>query len=288
MATVTGGVSYGLYTLAKVHFESLLPYLYYANSVSSQRYVLPLIAPPTPPQLEQDKSEIDASFSRAFALIDQLATDTAAIKSAEVERSEKLDSALQEVESVLSELKIASKRREDDSRRIGDEVRALKDMIPKALEGWKADGDGKLKDLGTELSSLKKLVGNRMGNGGFQASTARPYGSPYGERGSASGTSTPRDYLMSGPSQPSSNVSENREDPTATLGTSATPAPAPGVNVPKKQGSSSFNLDNKPAGKAAIPAWQMAASGGRNKASSTTTNTVNSNEATPNENGVEP
>ena len=40
MATVVGGASYGLWVL-------------------TQRYIKPLIAPPTPPQLEQDKAAID-------------------------------------------------------------------------------------------------------------------------------------------------------------------------------------------------------------------------------------
>ena len=235
--------------------------------------MLPLIAPPTPPQLEQDKTEIDASFNRAFALIDQLATDTAAIKTAESERTERLDTALQEVESVLSDLKLSNKRREEDSRRIGDEVRALKDAIPKALEGWKSDGDGKLREIGNELSSLKKLVGNRMGNAGPQPPMGRPYGLSIGDR-TVSGTNTPRDLSVSGRPYSSSGTgngnpgTENKDEPATVIGTSRTPSPPPpsqGVSAHRREGSSSLNLDNKPAparGRAAIPAWQMAASSG--------------------------
>ncbi|KAK0258177.1 hypothetical protein B0A54_00241 [Friedmanniomyces endolithicus] len=79
MATLLGGVGYGLYWTA-------------------QRYITPLIAPPTPPQLEQDKSHIDASFDKAFALLDQLATDTQELKDSEKARTERLDQALSEVE----------------------------------------------------------------------------------------------------------------------------------------------------------------------------------------------
>ena len=35
-----------------------------------------MIAPPTAPQLEQDKMAIDESFEKAFSLLDQLAKDT--------------------------------------------------------------------------------------------------------------------------------------------------------------------------------------------------------------------
>ena len=224
--------------------------------------MLPLIAPPTPPQLEQDKSEIDASFSRAFALIDQLATDTSAIKSAEEERTKKLDTALQEVESVVNELKTASKRREDDGRSIADEVRALKDLIPKALEGWKADGDGRLKELGTELNSLKKLVGNRVGSGASQVPIGKPYGSAYSERATGSGSSTPRDPLGPGPQPSKDSMSEKQEDSVTNTGTSAS---APGVNIPKRDASGSFNFASRTSGRAAIPAWQMAAAESKGK-----------------------
>ena len=232
-----------------------------AKSYSLKRYVAPLIAPPTPPQLEQDKSEIDASFTRAFALIDQLAADTAAIKSAETERTEKLDATLQDVESAISDLKIANKRREDENRRIGDEVRALKDLIPKALEGWKADGDGRLKELGSELNSLKKLVGNRVGSGNAQIPSGRSYVSAYTERMNASG-STPQDHLASTPQYPASSTDKAEESESSSVTASA---PAPGVNVPKRESTSPLSFKDRTSGRAAIPAWQMAATSNKGK-----------------------
>ena len=234
----------------------------------AQRYVMPLISPPTPPQLEQDKASIDASFTRAFDLIDQLATDTAALKTAEAERTEKLDTALQEVESVISELKTANKRREDDSRRIGDEVRALKDLIPKALEGWKADGDSRLKDLGTELKSLKMLVGNRVGNQAPTTTTGRAFGSGYGG-GSASGSSTPRDSYTPGLPHTLNSTNENPSSPSS----SSTVTSNSGGSLPKRETSNAFNFDGKSTSRAAIPAWQMAAAGNKNKGSATPTAT---------------
>lgn len=142
MATVTGGVGYGLYFLTK-------------------RYVYPLIAPPTPPQLESDKASIDRKFDEAFTLLETLKTDTAALKTAEEERKAHVDAALTEVETVVQSLKDAGKRREDESKRVGDEVRSLRDLIPKALEGQKDQQKKALEDLQTELQSLKSLVINR-------------------------------------------------------------------------------------------------------------------------------
>ena len=198
---------------------------------------MPLISPPTPPQLEQDKSDIDASFTRAFNLIDQLATDTETLKNAETERTAKLDTALHEVESVMSELKLASRRREEEGKRISDEVRALKDMIPKALEGWKSEGDGRLKELGNELKGLKVLIGTRVGGLPAPPSPVRGFGV------NRSGNNTP----------------------------SSVPAPTPGYTYNDKDGrptapeSNGIYGDRRPNSRAAIPAWQMAAAGDKNK-----------------------
>lgn len=228
MATVTGGVSYSLYVLAK-------------------RYISPLISPPTPPQLESDKASIDESFSRAFALIDQLAADTAALKSSEAERNEKLDSTLHDVESVISDLKAANTRREAESRILADQVRGLKDLVPKALEGWKASGDGKLEDLGAELRSLKKLVGNRVGNvsGSQQPLMGRPFTASAVTREKASSSGGPSGLTAAG-----RNELEDVQDDVV----GSTPAPAPGVTSPKREAPSGFQ-----SGRAAIPSWQMTA-----------------------------
>ncbi|KAI5301891.1 peroxisomal membrane protein pex14 [Ascosphaera pollenicola] len=143
MATTVAGVGYGVYSLSK-------------------KYIAPLIAPPTPPQLQQDKESIDEQFSRAFALIDQLAADTTALKHAEETRADKLDTALKDVESVTSDLKLSSRRRDEDIRRISEEIRTLKDGIPKAIEGERKGYERRLTELGAELKSLKVLLSNRL------------------------------------------------------------------------------------------------------------------------------
>jgi peroxin-14 len=210
---------------------------------SFQRYVVPLVAPPTPPQLEQDKQNIDEQFTRAFALIDQLATDTTALKSAEEARTERLDAALREVENVVSELKASSRRRDDDTRRINDEIRNLKDSIPKALEGAREGNENRLKELGSELKSLKVLLSNRLSAGNAPAS-------------STSGRTV-------GPATPT----EPSDSPATTNGASAaSPSNVPASTTPAApsltQTTSSQNA-NSPLSQlgrsASIPAWQMAA-----------------------------
>ncbi|KAL4764317.1 putative peroxisomal membrane anchor protein (Pex14) [Aspergillus foveolatus] len=230
MATVMGGVSYGLYFVAK-------------------RYIAPLIAPPTPPQLEQDKQHIDEQFSRAFALIEQLSTDTAALKTAEEARTEKLDATLRDVETLVADLKSASRRRDDETRRINDEVNALKDAIPKALEGAREGNENRLRELGTELKSLKTLLGNRLGG------NASP--SPV----------TPR----------ASDTTASNAESTSSSTTSATNGTAPTASQPETPSGSAQPPSANPANplsrfskSPSIPAWQLAAANRSKPASPST------------------
>ncbi|KAI9789011.1 MAG: peroxisomal membrane protein pex14 [Piccolia ochrophora] len=245
MATLMSGVSYGLYVVAK-------------------RYIYPLIAPPTAPQLEQDKKSVEESFERAFALLEQLSSDTETLKTSEQARTERLDTALREVESVIGELKATGRRREDESRRIGDEVRGLKDLIPKALDAQKETTNTRLKELNTELKGLKTLVGNRMGAAPRTSSAngttgAAPSGSSHG-----SGTATPSNGASTdtvtngGPVGGASGASEGDKR-------SNTPSNVrPSFSGPKD--SPSVGSSGSRAG---IPAWQMAAAS-KNSASGQT------------------
>ncbi|KAH9871686.1 hypothetical protein J1614_005941 [Plenodomus biglobosus] len=242
MATVMGGVSYGLYFTAK-------------------RYIMPLIQPPTQPQLEQDKASVDESFKRAFDLLEQLNTDTSALKASEEARTSRLDDALGEVESVLASLKESSKRQGDDNRRIEDDVRGLRDLIPKALDAQKESTDTRLKELSTELKSLKTLIGNRMGSGTVRpTSTASSYYGAGQAQSQAStpningisSTSTPQPSSIPTPSEQTNGTSNAESQATGSIASTSTSTPAAEKSVPA-------SYSRLPAGRAAIPAWQMAA-----------------------------
>ncbi len=236
MATVTSGVGYGLYTVAKVPF---LPKKKTNLTLTlPQRYVLPLISPPTPPQLEADKASIDASFNGAFALIDQLATDTAELKEKETQRTEKLDTTLKGVDAVIEDLKEANKRRDVENRIIVDQIDGLKDQVPKALEGWKASGDAKLEELSQEMQSLKRLLENRVGRSGGTSKSTGKHSTPT----AANENENAKDITSSPTSNNLVTGTPNSESPSTTS------VPAPGITAPKQN-------DRK-----AIPAWQRAAS----------------------------
>ena len=249
MATVMGGASYGLYVMAK-------------------RYIIPLIAPPTTPQLEQDKSAIDASFEKAFALLDQLQTDTSTLKAAEESRTQRLDSAVTELESVVAALKEQDRRREDDARRNTDEIRGLRDLIPQALEAQKEGQEERLKELGAELKSLKTLVGNRVGISATSgsASAQKSTGST-GVRSSMYGSVTSVSGV-NGTATENGSVSPTLPTPSGTsdsqaAGAAATPS-AVGANTPAPDRSQNVITPfssgfGSSRGGASIPAWQLAA-----------------------------
>lgn len=212
-----------------------------------------MISPPTPSQLASDKAAVDESFSRAFALIDQLASDTANLKLAETERTEKLDVTLGDVESVIADLKAANSRREIESRILSDQVLGLKDLVPKALDGWKAAEDKKLEDLGAELRSLKLLVANRLSLGAAsQASSSRSYPS-----------SAAKDRPDIGGTSGSASVANAGED---SQGSTASAIPESGVTAPKQESIGRYQS----GGKVSIPLWQMPATAGKGKGVSDT------------------
>lgn len=249
MATVMGGVGYGLYFITK-------------------RYIYPLVSPPTPDRLEQDKSLVDEQFDKAFSTLEQLAKDTDELKQSEKERTEKLDKVLEELESFMRDSKSASRRHEDETERLREEMKGLKGVIPKSMSANKEFTDNRLKEITNEVKSLRALIGQRMNNttatppssiavppppaissNGFLMPLGSTMGMP-----TASAVSTPGIDMMakeigdakqavrdeSSPPQSSSS----KQDYLSALGSRSSPF-----------GS------GMPAQKASIPAWQLVASG---------------------------
>jgi peroxin-14 len=248
MATVVSGASYGLYVLA-------------------ERYVKPLILPPTPPQLEQDKAAIDEQFNRAFALIDTLSSDTTALKAAEEARTQKLDTVLADVEAVVAELKSANIRREEDS-------------LPTAMEGVKQSSERQLKELSSELASLKTLMGNRMSG----APSSTPYlPSASSLRDKTASTASSQQASVAPEPVPGGSSNVTGSSPATTVPAyghsgSAAARPIPTTSRSSQFAStSSYGAGSASAGKATIPAWQMAAQNKVKEAAATPSTSGNVN-----------
>lgn len=226
MATVVGGVGYSMYWIAK-------------------RYIYPLIAPPTPPQLEQDKASIDASFEKAFALLDQLATDTQELKDSEQERKQRMDHALAEVESVIGKMKEANETRELEAKRMARELEDIKEQIPQAIQKEKETTEGRLKDLAAEMKSLKTLVSNRMGGGGAPQRTTPSFSWHATNAINGTGAPAPAPAVQS-PETSGTNVAVEDGEKSASV-------------LPERAPSSSPYGGRTLGGKAQIPSWQLAA-----------------------------
>ena len=207
-----------------------------------QRYVVPLIAPPTHPQLEQDKAAIDEEFNKAFALIDNLASDTAELKASEAERTEKLDGTLKDIDTVITDLKSSNTKREAEGRIVADQVRELKSLVPEALQKWKANGDARLDELAQEVASLKKLLENRVGRSG--------------------GNSTPMGRSSQYPVVNGNAGGVKSGEESALASTDAVDGSSSSKDIPTQPGGATSHKKGAQGSerKAAIPAWQMAAS----------------------------
>jgi len=122
--------------------------------------------------------------------------------------------------------------------------------VPKALEGWKEKEDKRVEELGNEVRSLRLLLQNRVGGGvGAQTPAGSGQGQSYGYRGALGGEQERTSSPGVGGAGVSGRVEAGNEGAVA-------PAPAPGITVPKREASASRGFGS---GRAAIPAWQMAA-----------------------------
>lgn len=161
---------------------------------------------------------------------------------------------------MISDLKTANSRREAESRILADQVHGLRDLVPKALDGWKAAEDKKLEDLGAELRSLKLLVANRLGAGaGPQASSSnRSYpGSAAKEKPDNNSNGGISDSTLVANSGEDSQ--DGRAPSGAASGAAASGASESGTTIPKPASTGRY----QGSGRVAIPAWQMAATGGK-------------------------
>ncbi|TQS34000.1 hypothetical protein Golomagni_05637 [Golovinomyces magnicellulatus] len=223
MATVLSGLGYGMYNMVK-------------------RYVYPMIAPPTTPQLEQDKRDIEANFQKIFTLVDQLAKDTDELKASEQARASKLDVALSEIQDTIGNIKSGSRIREEEGRHIMEEVRGLRQLVPKAMEEHKSATSLQLNELNDELKSLKILLSQRLNP------SIPSISSSFG-RGSTSEVASQGLQARNNITDTLPNEAENK----SSLKPNDEPTPRSNTPLPVQ------SLDIFSKGKAAIPSWQMAA-----------------------------
>ncbi|KAI0112466.1 peroxisomal membrane anchor protein conserved region-domain-containing protein [Nemania sp. FL0031] len=248
MATVVGGVSYGLYSISK-------------------RYLYPLVAPPTPEKLEQDKATVDEQFEKAFSTLEQLAKDTEELKASEAARTEKLDKVLEDLETFVRESKSASRRQEDETERLRDDIKSINASIPKSMAANKDFTDSRLKDITNEVKSLKSLISQRLNSAPTPTPSPLPRSAPTNNGwqppstngASASPVTTPVVGAETNGNVNGGSSSAQEENKTSV----STPTPNKQDYMTSLGGRSSPFGSGAPAVKASIPSWQMAASGSK-------------------------
>lgn len=190
-------------------------------------------------------------------MVEQLSKDTEALKDAEKQRTERLDITLADLDTIMTELKTANKRREDDAQRIRDEVQGLKDAIPRAMNNQKELTDNRLAEINTELTSLKTLVSQRM-NANSNTSASSSYFR--GTNGISGINGTNGVNGTSGTASPTTAAPQSATPPPNESATETSTTPKP--EAPKGVSQNKFNrapgLSAGSGAKASIPAWQMA------------------------------
>lgn len=162
--------------------------------------------------------------------MEQLSKDTEALKAAEEQRTEKLDTALAELETVINDLKSSNRRREDEAQRIRDDVSNLKDSIPKALDAQKTLTDSRLQEVNSELKSLKTIISQRMssqqpggavGNYGNRHAVASPAPAPAPAAANDNGTTAPTNGNSTTEESPKASTATPLQDYASSAGRSS-------------------------------------------------------------------
>jgi peroxin-14 len=93
--------------------------------------VVPLIKPPTPAELENDKALITTKFDEAQRTLDLLKAEAAELKSSQEKQQQKVGEALESVEKAVSDLRESGSRRESDLRGFKTDIDSIRELIPK-------------------------------------------------------------------------------------------------------------------------------------------------------------
>ena len=92
---------------------------------------MPLIKPPTPPELEADKALITAKFDEAQQILEALKAETTELKESQEKQRQKVEETLQSVEKAVSELQESGNRREADIRGFKADIDTIRELIPR-------------------------------------------------------------------------------------------------------------------------------------------------------------
>ncbi|KAH7344628.1 peroxisomal membrane anchor protein conserved region-domain-containing protein [Rhizoctonia solani] len=142
MALVSGGLMYGLTALAR-------------------KYVMPHLQPPSEDAFEATTSQLSTQFEEAAALLKQIQEDTVNAHNAVQQQQQTVDSTIEQVKNVMTELRAGEEKSQNEMREIRSEVDTIRDMLPKMIEANREAQTHALSELQQEVKSLKALLVTR-------------------------------------------------------------------------------------------------------------------------------
>ncbi|TFY58798.1 hypothetical protein EVJ58_g6190 [Rhodofomes roseus] len=126
-----------------------------------RKFVLPHLQPPSATAYEADRNALTSQFDAAEALLKDIQEESAAVRLAVEQQSDKVEKAAQEVEEIVKEMREGEARARDEMREIRDEVNNVRELLPKMLEKNKESQQQTLAELQQELKSMKALLLSR-------------------------------------------------------------------------------------------------------------------------------
>jgi peroxin-14 len=100
-------------------------------NILSQKYLLPNLRPPAASAYEEDRDALTAQFDSAEALLKEIQTETAAVRSAVEAQKEKVEKTTEDVEAAVKEMRDGESKTRDEMREIREEVNNVREMLPK-------------------------------------------------------------------------------------------------------------------------------------------------------------
>lgn len=116
------------HTLLPIPFPSDWPY---SPLVSFQKYLLPHLQPPNASALETDHDSLTAKYDEVAAQLAALDQETKAVRLGIDQQKEIVENSIKEVEVAVREMRDGDKLREEEMRKVKEEVEGIRESLPK-------------------------------------------------------------------------------------------------------------------------------------------------------------
>ncbi|KAJ3048316.1 peroxisomal membrane protein pex14 [Rhizophlyctis rosea] len=133
----------------------------YAAYLGFKRYVSPHLTFPNSTTVTEDTARIDRQITASSKALEAVHADNQQLSSTVDAHTTKVNASLEEMRSILTELKEAESKGDEDLKAIKEDVEGLRVMIPKVLNTTKEAQTTVITDLQNEIKSLKSLLINR-------------------------------------------------------------------------------------------------------------------------------